>query len=295
MPDIEFRSVTRAYEEERGLFDLSFSVEAGEAYAVLSPTGGGKSTLFSLLMGLIRPDSGECLIRGMDCFRERRTICGIASFVPDGAALPVRQGGEQYLRMLSAWQGGVAEERLRDLMEKLDITPMGRFGLMTVEMRRKMAILMGLMRDKPILVLDEPYQHLGPLARGALTDLLAEEKQKGKTILVLTHVLREAQALCDRIAVVRRGRMVVEQKAEALSLRRQKVYHITFDTAETASRFSQEWEKGVELIGSRAIVAIPGSPQTLIKTLAGYPVLDLVGGRDEKEETFLKYHGDEML
>lgn len=295
MPDIEFRNVTRAYEEDHGLFDLSFSVEEGEAYAVLSPTGGGKSTLFSLLAGLQRPDGGECLIRGRDCFRERLAIRDLACFVPGGTAFPMRQGGEEYLRMLMAWQGGVSEERLCDLMEKMDINPMGRFGLMTVELRRKMAILMGLMRDKPILVLDEPYQNLGAYARSALTDLLIEEKNKGKTILLLTHVLKETQALCGRIAVVRRGRMVVEQKADDLVFSRQKVYHITFDTPETASRFSQEWETGVELIGSRAIVAVPGSPQALIKTLAGYAVLDLVGGRDENEETFLKYHGDDTL
>lgn len=295
MPDIEFRNVTRAYEEDRGLFDLSFSVKEGEAYAVLSPTGGGKSTVFSLLTGLQRPDDGECLIRGMDCFRDRMKIRDIACFVPGGAAFPLRQGGEQYLRMLMAWQGSVSKDRLRDLMEKLDINPMGRFGLMTAELRRKMAILMGLMRDAPILVLDEPYQNLGPYARSALTDLLTEEKKNGKTILLLTHVLKETQALCGRIAVVRRGRMVVEQKADDLALLRQKVYHITFDTPETAGRFSQEWEKGVETIGSRAIVAVPGSPQALIKTLANYPVLDLVGGRDENEETFLKYHGDDTL
>lgn len=295
MPDIELRSVTKVYDDDQGVFDLSFSVEEGEAYAVLAPTGGGKSTVFSLLSGLLRPGEGDCLIRGMNCFKEREKIRDITSFVPSGVTFPSGQDGERYLHMLMAWQGGVSSDRLRDLMEKLDINPMGRFGLMSAELRRKMTILAGMMRDTLILVLDEPYQGLGPYARNALSDLITEEKKKGKTILLLTHVLREAQALCERIAVVRQGRMVLEQKAEELSLLRQKVYHITFDSPETAGRFSQEWEKGVELIGSRAIVAVPGSPQTLIKTLANYSVLDLVGGRDQGEEAFLKYYGDDML
>lgn len=97
------------------------------------------------------------------------------------------------------------------------------------------------------------------------------------------------------MAILRKGRVVVEQSAQQMQFSRQKVYHVTFETPEEAARFSQEWEKGVELVGARAIIAIPGSPQMLIKTLARYDVKDLVGGRDQSEESFLHDWGNEML
>lgn len=295
MPDIQFSDVTKEFGEARGLFHMSFQVQEGQAYAILGPQGAGKSTVFSLLMGLIAPEEGACEVRGHDCFRDYSKVHRLVGFAPASAAFPPGVGGEYYLRMLSDRHGGTSEERIQSLMERLDINPMGPFGRMTMENRRKMALLFGLMYDSPILVLDEPYAGLQVFARNALTDVLLEEKKKGKTILILTHVLQQAQKLCDRIAILRQGRMVVEQSAEQLQFARQKVYHVTFETPEEAARFSQEWEKGAELLGVRAIVAIPGSPQTLIKTLARYDVKDLVGGRDQNEEAFLRDWGDEML
>ena len=295
MPDIRFDDVTKEFDEAQGLFHVSFQVEEGQAFAVLGTQGAGKSTIASLLMGLILSDEGKCEVRGFDCFLHRKDVHKLVGFTPALAAFPPEVNGEYYMRMLSERHGGISEKRVQSLMEKLDINPMGPFGRMTMENRRKMALLFGLMYDSPILVLDEPYASLQVFARNALTDLLEEEKRSGKTILILTHVLQQAQRLCDRMAILRKGRVVVEQSAQQMQFSRQKVYHVTFETPEEAARFSQEWEKGVELVGARAIIAIPGSPQMLIKTLARYDVKDLVGGRDQSEESFLYDWGNEML
>lgn len=295
MADILFDSLTIEHGEDSGLFDISFQVEEGGAYAVLAPTGGGKSTIVSLLMGLCSPDEGSCQVRGMDCFAQHDKVQRLVGFVPGNPYFPPRMDGEKFMKMLSAWHGGASEEKIRHVMEKLDINPLGPFGKMTAVNKSKMAVLFGLMYDAPILVLDEPYMGLDVFSRNVLTDLLLEEKAQGKTILLLTHVLQQAKRLCDRVAIMRKGRMVVEQQVEQLQFSRQKVYHITFDSTGEASRFSQEWESGVELIGERAIVAIPASPMALIKTLSHYGVKDFVGGREEGEEAFLRYYGNDML
>lgn len=295
MTAIECRNLTFRHEGDEGLFDFSCAVGEGQAYAVLAPAGGGKTTLFSLLFGMARPESGSCTVCGKDCFRDRLAVRGLASFVPGYAALPPHADGDRYLAMLRLWQGGAQADRLRSLMERLDITPMGRFARMQGDMRAKMALLFALMRDAGVLILDDPFAGLGASSQRQLAQVLKEEKKRGKTILLLTHVLKEAQALCDTIAVVRKGRTVVEQPAATLAFQREKVYHITFEDRQSADRFCVEWGGGAELMGERVMVALPGSPQTLIRTLAKYGVLDLVGGREEGEESFLRYHGDETL
>lgn len=295
MSDIVFNNITVEHGEDSGLFHLSFSVSPGESYAVLAPTGAGKSTIASLLMGLTIPDEGSCAIRGHDCFSDHAQVKSLVGFMPGNPYLPPKADGEAFLKMLSSWHGGASEDKIRHVMEKLDINPLGTFSRMTALNKSKMAILFGLMYDSPILVLDEPYMGLDAFTRDALTELLLQEKSEGKTILLLTHVLQQAQKLCDRIAIMRKGRLVVEQQSEQLQFSRQKVYHITFDTAKEASRFSQEWETAVELIGERAIVAVPASPMALIKTLSNYAIKDFIGGRDEGEEAFLRYYGDDTL
>lgn len=295
MADIEFNHITVTHGEDSGLFDVSFQVEEGSAYAILAPTGAGKSTIASLLMGMCIPDEGSCQVRGLDCFSQHSKVQRLVGFVPGNPYFPPGMDGDQFLKMLSSWRGGAAEEKTRHVMEKLDINPLGPFGKMTATNKSKLAVLFGLMFDAPILILDEPYMGLDVFSRNVLTDLLLEEKEQGKTILLLTHVLQQAQKLCDRIAVMRKGRIVVEQQAEQLQFSRQKVYHITFDSTMEASRFSQEWETAVELIGERAIVAVPASPMALIKTLSHYGVKDFVGGREEGEEAFLRYYGDDTL
>jgi ABC-2 type transport system ATP-binding protein len=110
-----------------------------------------------------------------------------------------------------------------------------------------------------------------------------------------SHVLEETRRACTHIAIIRQGRLVISQPVEALNLTRQKVYHITFETANQAASFAGEWESAVEVSGARALVAIPGSPQVLLKALARYTVVDLVGGREASEEGFLRFYGDDIV
>ncbi len=294
MADIVFENVNKSLECLNPLYDISFSVEEGEAYTILSSTGSGKQTILSLLMGLIKPDSGSVLIKGLDCFLKRRETHKHAGFVSSSAPFPFSADGEKYLRFLADWHGGASLKKAQQIMERLNINPLGSFSGMDDDNIRKMSILAGLMYDSQIIVLDEPYAGLLPADRDSLTQILLEEKERGKTILLMTRILQHAQKISDRICIMRKGRIVVEQEAEALKTVRQKVYHIDFISEDEASRFSQEWENGVELLGKRAIVAVPSSPNALIKTLSRYDVVDFTGGKEDGEEYFLRFHGDEM-
>ncbi|MDO5022393.1 MAG: ATP-binding cassette domain-containing protein [Eubacteriales bacterium] len=294
MSDIVFEHVNKQQDGLSPLYDISFSVKQGEVYTILASKNSGKHTILSLLMGLVKPDSGSVTLKGKDCFLQRRQVHKMAGFVSYRAPFPYSADGEKYIRFLADWHGNASFKKMQYIMEKLNINPLGSFKHMDDDNIRKMSVLAGLMYDSPILVLDEPYAGLNPVDRDSLTQILAEEKEQGKTILLMTRILQQAQKISDKICIMRKGRIVVEQHAEALNAIRQKVYHISFSTEDEASRFSQEWENGVELLGKRAIVAVPGSPKALIKTLADYDVMDFVGGKEDGEEFFLRFYGDEM-
>ncbi len=295
MAEILFEHVTKAFDEEQGLFDFSVAVEEGKAFGMLGPAGAGKSTAVSLLAGLLRPDEGKVSIRGKNPFTQRHLLMADIGFVPGNARLPRRTSGEAYLRLMGDARGGVSRKRMQEVMEQLDCNPLGDWAFMPPDQRRKVVLALALLHDPQVLILDEPCRGLDPNARNAVLDLLDSERKRGKTIFLSTHVFEEAQRCCDTIGIVRQGRMVTMQSAEALEHTRQKVYHITFESMSQASAFAQEWESGVELMRNRVIVAIPASPQALLKTLSKYTVVDLVGGRENMEDSFLRAFGGDLL
>ena len=294
MYNIEFSKVTRDNLPYTAINNFSLSIEEGEAYALLAPKNSGKRTLLSLLMGIIKPDSGSVKVSGYDCFSNRHKVHQNVGFVLGHVGFPENMDGEAFIRLMSSWRGGLSKSKLQFVLEKLDINPLGQFKYMDSENLKKMSILCGLMYDSPILVLEEPYAGLSPIAQDSLSELLLEEKTQGKTIFLMTRILQHAQRVGDRIGVMRKGSLVTEQKVDDFKAVRQKVYHIVFSSPTEASRFSQEWEDAVELMGKRAIVVIPSSPKTLIKTLGNYDIVDFVGGREEGEDAILRYYGDEM-
>jgi ABC-2 type transport system ATP-binding protein len=281
--------------DEKGIRVLSFQVEKGQTLGILGPAGAGKSLTLRILMGQLRADAGSATIFGKDCWSKRHEIQASLAFAPAVPALETRATGEQYLRFSASYNGGFNPQKARDLTERLDITLTGAVRGMTPEARKKLSLLAALSLDRDVLLLDEPFNGLSPMAKNALGDVIREETRKGRAILMTSHVLDEVRRACTHIAIIRKGQLVVNQPVESLNLTRQKVYHITFETPDQAASFAGEWESAVELIGARALVAIPASPQVLLQTLARYSVLDLIGGREEAEEGFLRFHGDDIV
>ena len=291
---ISCRGLSKSFADD-GVFDLNLTVNPGESMGLLGPTGAGKSLVMRVLLGQLRPDSGSAAVFGLDCWKQRRLVMRNLAFAPAAPPLEPRSTGEAYLRFVGSYHGGINPRRARDLGERLDIVLTGLCARMSPEARKKLGLLAALAQDKDAYLLDEPFAGLGSLARTALTDILREAVARGACLLVSSHVLEEVRRSCDQVAIIRKGRLVVTQPVEALNLTRQKVYHITFSSADEAASFAREWESAVELIGARALVAVPSSPQALLKTLARYTVADLIGGREESEESFLRFYGDDVV
>lgn len=278
-----------------GVFDISLQVAKHQALGLLGPVGAGKSLLLRVLAGLTRPDSGEAFVLGMDSWDGRHHIMKRAVYLPGVPALEPNMTGEAFLRFYARYHGGFNPEKARKLSERLDVTLTGPCRKLSIAARKKLGLLCALSLDKEVYLLDEPLAGLLAADKQAVADAITELRKGGAAVLLSSRILEDARRTCTQVAIIRKGRLVVNQPVEALSLTRQKVYHITFSTADQAASFAAEWEGGVELIGTRALVAIPASPAALLRILARYEVADLTGGREEAEEDFLRYHGDDLL
>lgn len=291
---IRCENVTREFDGD-GVFDVNIHVKGGEALGLLGPAGAGKSVLLRVLSGQLAAHEGRASIFGLECWSRRHQIFKKAVYAPAAPALEPGLTGEEYLKFFAQYHGLFNPQKARDLSEKMDVALTGQCHKMTIEDRKKLGLLTALSMDTDVFLLDEPMNGLSVMAKNALIDVLAEIRARDAAILMTSHVLEEVRRTCTHVAIIRRGRLVVTQPVESLSLTRQKVYHITFQSPTEAAAFASEWESGVELIGARALVAIPASPQPLLRTLARYEVVDLIGGREDAEEGFLRFYGDELI
>ena len=291
---IECAGLTKGFGEAPVLEDLTLKVAPGEALGLAGPAGAGKSVALRLFMGLMRPDAGSASIAGLDCFAQRKAVHKHAAFAQAAPALDARAHAEDYIGFVRRYAGGFSAKRAAAFEERMGFTAVGHIRRMGPEDRKKLGLLAAFALERDALLLDEPFTSLSPMARAALAGLVRDEAEGGRAVLMTAHALDDARRACTHIGIIRKGKLVVSQSAEAMRHVRQKVYHVTFASANEAAGFAREWEDAVELIGARALVAVPASPQAFIRTLARYEVVDLTGGREEGEEGFLRFHGDEL-
>ena len=205
---IELQHVTKDYGEGKGVFDLSFSVKEGEVFGYLGPNGAGKTTTNRQLMGFIRPQSGTCQIFGMDCFRQAAQIQKRNGYLAGELTFPEDMSGRQFLNFMADLKGLKDSARMEELMERFELDPRGKIRKMSKGTKQKVGIVNAFMHQPRTVILDEPTSGLDPLMRNRFVKLILEEKKRGTTILLCSHILEEVQKTCDRTAILRAGKLV---------------------------------------------------------------------------------------
>ncbi len=227
---IEIRNLTKDYGEGRGVFDVSFTVKKGECFGFLGPNGAGKSTTIRHLMGFSVPDSGETLLRGQNSLKNRAKIMQGVSYVPGEVSLPLALKGKEVIEEQMKLKGVKDRTILDRLIKEFEYDPELRCKEMSLGMKRKTAIICAFMSDPDIIILDEPSSGLDPEMQERFVNLIEEEKRKGKTILLSSHIFEEVDACCDRIAVIKDGKIVSNFVADELKHKSTKQYKLTYDS-----------------------------------------------------------------
>ncbi|SOC55980.1 ABC transporter ATP-binding protein [Ornithinimicrobium cerasi] len=206
---IEIRDLVKRFGSTVALDGLDLEVEEGEIHGFLGPNGAGKSTTLRVLLGLLRADSGTARLLGGDPWSEAATLHRRLAYVPGDVSLwPGLTGGE-VIDLLGRLRGGLDERRRADLVERFDLDPRRKGSTYSKGNRQKVALVAALASDVELLLLDEPTSGLDPLMEAEFREVVAADRDRGRTVLLSSHILSEVEHLCDRVSIIRSG-VVVE-------------------------------------------------------------------------------------
>jgi ABC-2 type transport system ATP-binding protein len=234
---IELRSLTKDYGHGRGVFAMDLAVEEGEVFGFVGTNGAGKTTTIRHLMGFLRPASGGASISGLDCWRDAAAIMRRVGYIPGEIAFPDDATGTAFLKRQAELLGVTDMAYANQLTDKLQLDPTANLKRMSKGMKQKTAIVAALMADPTILILDEPTTGLDPLMRAEFVDILNDEKAKGKTIFMSSHMFEEVEDTCDRVAFIKDGHIISSIATDTIRHNADKTYKIEFMTAADFERF----------------------------------------------------------
>ncbi|HAA69112.1 MAG TPA: ABC transporter ATP-binding protein [Planctomycetaceae bacterium] len=215
---VETEALSKCYGSFVALQSCSFSIAAGEVFGLLGPNGAGKTTLLRLLLGFLKPSSGSARIGGRDCQRQSLAVRKQVAYLPGDVRLFRSMRGTAVLQFFSDVRRGGSYDQATSIAEELKLDISVRVSRMSTGMRQKLALAAAFAADTPLLILDEPTANLDPSVRNTVLRLVEEARQNGRTILFSSHVLAEAEEVCDRVGIMRRGELVHVQ--DILELRR---------------------------------------------------------------------------
>ncbi|HZE40590.1 MAG TPA: ABC transporter ATP-binding protein [Stackebrandtia sp.] len=205
---INTESLTKTFGQTRALDGLDLSVRTGEVHGFLGPNGAGKSTTIRVLLGLLRADSGTASLLGGDPWKDATKLHRRLAYVPGDVNLWPSLSGGEVIDLMGRLRGGLDPKRRADLLERFDLDPRKKGRTYSKGNRQKVALIAALASDVELLLLDEPTSGLDPLMEQVFRECIAEEHHDGRTVLLSSHILSEVEALCDRVSIIRGGRVV---------------------------------------------------------------------------------------
>lgn len=208
---VESDNLTKRYGPFTALDACSLSVGHGEVFGLLGPNGAGKTTFLRLVLGFIRPTSGTARVAGHDCVRNPLAVRAATAYLPGEARLFRRMDGHGLLRFFAGLRTECRLDAAKQVARRLDLDCSRQVARMSTGMRQKLALAVVLAIDAPLLILDEPTANLDPTARAVVLELVREARAAGRTVIFSSHVLSEVESTCDRVAILRSGRVVHEQ------------------------------------------------------------------------------------
>jgi ABC-2 type transport system ATP-binding protein len=293
---IEIERLTKYYRTQRGIIDVDLEVQQGEIFGFLGPNGAGKTTTIRTLLDLIRPTSGRATVFGIETTVDPVAIHRRIGYLPGEFALYDRLTGGETIDYFANLRERVDPHYQADLIDRFDLDPTRRFKEYSKGNKQKVGLVIALQHRPDLLVLDEPTAGLDPLVQQTFFELLRETIREGRTAFLSSHILGEVEKTCDRVAIIRDGRIAKVDRVEAL---RDLAHH------QVELQFARRIEPRVfaEIPGVSDVVAedhrlrmrVTGSIAPVIYAATAFELVDLVSREPTLEETFLAQYGREAV
>ncbi len=288
-PAILTHELTKRYGRTLAIADLDLAVAAGEVYGYLGPNGAGKTTTIRLLLGLHRPTAGTARVFGRDCWRDAAGAHADLAYVAGEPSLWPALTGTETLEFLSRVRGGTDIAYRELLIERFRLDPDRKIRALSKGNRQKVQLIAALASRAPLLILDEPTAGLDPLMEIAFRESIQEAREREQTVLLSSHILSEVEALCDRVGILRGGRLIDEGTLGELRHLAAQTVEVGF--AGRAPELPHIRGVSVQRTGPSALrFEVNGGLAALLAELGGQPVASLTSTQPSLEEIFLHHY-----
>ena len=291
MSIICIKNFTKDYGNDRGVFDISLEIEKGDVFGFLGSNGAGKTTTIRALMGFIKPNIGKCYINNLDCFDNANIIQENVGYLSGEKTFMDDMTGKEFIDFIAKYKRikdlTIAKKIIKEFELDVDI----KIKKMSKGMKQKVGIVVAFMGNPDILILDEPTSGLDPLMQNKFVELIREERKKGKTILMSSHIFEEIEKTCTKLAIIIEGRIVAIDDLETIEKSKSKKFVITFINDIELQKFVKEKMNITEKINNQATIIAQNNIDGLIKILAKYKITDLKEEKQNLEDIFIKFYG----
>jgi ABC-2 type transport system ATP-binding protein len=294
---IQTNQLSKSYGRSRGIIDVTFDIQEGEVFGFLGPNGAGKTTTMRTLMGLLHANSGSAKIGGLDCWTQSTEVKKLVGYLPGEFAFDPGLHGAQIIEYLGHLRGGVDQAYLRSLVERLGFDPSKRFREYSHGNKQKLGLVQAFMHKPRLLILDEPTSGLDPLNQQEFYKMVAEVRADGRTVFLSSHILPEVEHTCDRVAIIREGRLVRIDHVSSLKDIRQHDVEISFP-----GPASVDWFKHVTGVVKVAPGAdestlqlnVQGALTEIIHIASQHSATNITTHEPTLEEVFLRFYEPEQ-
>jgi ABC-2 type transport system ATP-binding protein len=292
---ISAAGLVKTFGTTRALDGLDLAVDTGEVHGFLGPNGAGKSTTIRVLLGLLRADAGAVRLLGADPWREAARLHRRLAYVPGDVSLWPNLSGGEVIDLLGRLRGGLDEQRRRELLERFELDPTKKGRAYSKGNRQKVALIAALASDVELLLLDEPTSGLDPLMEQKFRSYIRDDRSRGRTVLLSSHILSEVEALCDRVSIIKDGRTV--ESGTLAELRHLTGTHVDaqLTAAPPPDLRMLPGVHDVVIIGQRVSCQVdPAHLGDLLGRLAQVGVATLTSAPPTLEELFLRHYGPQL-
>jgi ABC-2 type transport system ATP-binding protein len=288
---IETEGLTKLYGNHRGIEDVTISVEAAEVFGLLGPNGAGKTTAIRTLLDLLHPTGGSARIFGLDSHRDAVAIRSRLGNLPGDFGYGKEATGREAVRLLARLRGIGGLGRADALAERFRADLDRPLGQLSRGNRQKVGLILACFHSPELLILDEPTSGLDPLMQEEFLALVAEERERGCTVLLSSHELDEVERICDRVGIVREGRLIaVERIHELLGKARRIVTLELADPGDLADLRALSGVSDLQAVDGKVSFKVSGDLDAVVKAIARHRVLDMELTHPTLEEIFLTYY-----
>lgn len=292
---IKTEKLTKDYGNRRGIFDLNLTVNEGEVFGYLGPNGAGKTTTIRTLMDFLRPDSGKATIFGLGSVADSVKIKHGVGYLPGDLDLYDNLTGAEFLRYLANLRGDVDWNYAKQLADRLESNLKQAIRSLSHGNKQKLGLIQAFMHKPKLLILDEPTTGLDPIVQHEFTHMVSEVKEDGRTVFISSHILPEVERTCDRVAIIRQGKLVLTDDIKTLKEHAVRPIEVHFASAINLEEFADLKLQDLKIEKNILTCNVPGSFDALVKRLAKYEVANIITPEPDLEQIFLNYYGKEQL